>query len=61
MPPATVSWVRARFSRLLTEYASRAGRDLRFADEPERVALSRGQARPAAGLGVLQINQKEVS
>ncbi len=42
-PAQTVSWVGKRFGRLIAGCAEHAGRQLRFADEPERAALGRGR------------------
>jgi hypothetical protein len=53
-PAATRSWVRDRYGPLLSARAECVGRELRFADEPERVALeSDQQSRSAGGSGVL--------
>jgi len=40
-PPATRDWVEKRFGRLLSECARRASRELRFANDAERVAFGR--------------------
>jgi hypothetical protein len=47
-PSQTVSWVHERFGRLIGRCAQRVGRELRLADEPERVALRRNDGHPAA-------------
>ena len=60
-PPQTASWVRERFGRLIARCAQRVGRELRLADEPERIALGRDDGRRAAGARALEINRKEVS
>jgi len=60
-PPQTVSWVRERFGRLMSGCAQGGGRELRLADEPERVAFGRNDGRPAATSRGLEIKQKEVS
>jgi len=60
-PSQTVSWVRERFGRLMAGCAQRVGRELRLADEPERVALEHNDGRPAATARALEINHKEVS
>jgi hypothetical protein len=53
-PSATRSWVSDRYGQLLSTRAERVGRGLRFADEPERVALgSDQQRRPGSGRGCL--------
>jgi hypothetical protein len=46
-PSATRSWVRDRYGPLLRARAERVGRELRFADEPERVALGNHNERQA--------------
>jgi hypothetical protein len=60
-PATTCSWVRDRFGRLLTQAAQRESRELRLADEPERIALEREDGRPAPRAQAIQINQQEVS
>ncbi len=60
-PSQTVSWVSERFGRVMVRCAERAGRELRLADEPERVTLGQNDARPAASARALKINQQEVS
>jgi hypothetical protein len=53
-PSATRSWVSDRYGQLLSAGAERVGRGLRFADEPERVALGSDQPRLAgSGHGAL--------
>jgi hypothetical protein len=41
VPAATASWTTNRFGRLLANCSARVGRELRLADEPERIALGR--------------------
>ncbi|MGH2869080.1 MAG: hypothetical protein ACRDNK_16160, partial [Solirubrobacteraceae bacterium] len=60
-PAPTAAWVRGRFGRLMAGCAQRVGRELRLADEPERVALGRNEERPAATARGLEINHQEVS
>ena len=38
-PPAIAGWTRQRFGRVLAACASSVGREVRFADEPERRAV----------------------
>jgi hypothetical protein len=38
-PPATADWTSTRFGRVLAACASRVGREVRFAEEPERHAV----------------------
>ena len=45
VPPATASWTRGRFGRLMAECADQVGRELRFASDPEAHALG-GAERP---------------
>jgi len=53
-PSATRSWVSDRYGQLLSARAEGVGRELRLADEPERVALaSDQQRRSASGSGAL--------
>jgi hypothetical protein len=60
-PPDTCSWVRGRFGPLLTHCSQQTSRELRLADEAERIALARGDERPAQTARGLHINQQEVS
>lgn len=46
-PPETVSWVRDRYGRLLSATAEQTGRELRLAEEPERMAFGLKQERPS--------------
>jgi hypothetical protein len=39
VPPATAGWTRGRFGWVLAACASSVGRDVRFAEEPERRAV----------------------
>ena len=57
-PSPTASWVRERFGRLIAGCAQRVGRELRLADEPERIALGRDDGRPAVSARALEINQE---
>jgi hypothetical protein len=51
-PPATLDWIQRRFGRLLSECALRVSRELRFADDAERVAFGRHNDRcPTTGDG----------
>lgn len=61
VPSATASWTAKRFGRLLANCSARVGRELRLADEPERIALGGGDGRPAPAARGLHINQQEVS
>ncbi|HZU57928.1 MAG TPA: helix-turn-helix domain-containing protein [Actinocrinis sp.] len=47
-PDQTVSWLQKRFGRLIARCAEHVGRDLRLADEPERLALRTNEKRRAA-------------
>jgi len=60
-PPATCSWVRSRYGRLLSQCAEREGRELRLADEPERRAFGPDDQRPESAVHPFHINQQEVS
>jgi hypothetical protein len=60
-PADTCSWVRGRFGPVLTHCSQQASRELRLADEAERIALARGDGRPAPAAHGLHINQQEVS
>jgi len=60
-PLQTASWVRSRFGQLMAGCAQRAGRELRLAKEPERIALARNDGRPGGSAQVLEINHQEVS
>jgi chromosomal replication initiation ATPase DnaA len=59
-PPDTVSWVRARYGRLLSAGAGSAGRELRLASEVERPAFGSKQERLPVGGPALDIRQQEV-
>ena len=61
-PADTVSWVQARFGRIIAAFAERVGHQLRLADEPERRALGPNDGRADAVFAVApELNQKEVS
>jgi len=60
-PAATVEWVRARFGRLITECARHVGREWRFANAPERIALGTGGAGSAALTERIETKHEEVS
>jgi hypothetical protein len=60
-PADTCSWVRGRFGPLLTLCSKQTSRELRLADEAERMALARGDGRPAQAEHGLHMNQQEVS
>jgi hypothetical protein len=59
-PPETASWVRDRYGRLLSDTAVQAGRELRFAEEPERLAFGIQKERPSGDGPALDIRQQEV-
>jgi hypothetical protein len=59
-PPDTVSWVVGRYGRLLSASAESAGRELRFAEEPERLAFGIKQERPSGDGPALDIRQQAV-
>jgi hypothetical protein len=59
-PPETVSWVRDRYGRLLAATAERTYRELRFAEEAERMAFAIEQERFPVNGPVLDIRQREV-
>lgn len=59
-PSETVSWVRDRYGRLLSATAERTGSELRFAEEPERMAFGIKQQRPSGDGPALDIRQQEV-
>jgi hypothetical protein len=60
VPPETVSWVRGRYGPLLSDTAERTGRELRLAEEPERLAFGRKQERASGDGPALNIRQQEV-
>jgi len=60
-PAETGSWVRKRFGRVIAGCAERVGRELRLADEAERLALGCSDGRPAPRVGAVSINQKEAA
>ena len=57
VPPATAGWMRGRFGRVLAACASSVGRDVRFADEPERRAVG----AEAQSSSTFPTNQKEAA
>jgi hypothetical protein len=59
-PSETVSWVRDRYGRLLSDTAERTGRELRLAEEPERMAFGINQERPSGDGPALDVRQQEV-
>lgn len=59
-PPETVSWVRSRYGRLLSAIAERTCRELRFAEEPERMAFGIKHERPSRDGPALDVRQQEV-
>ncbi len=56
-PPATAGWMRERFGRVLAAFASSVGRELRFADEPERRVVG----AEAQSSSTFPTNQKEAA
>ncbi|MGH8302257.1 MAG: DnaA N-terminal domain-containing protein [Steroidobacteraceae bacterium] len=59
-PPEIASWVRHRYGRLLSDTAEQTARELRFAEEPERLAFGIKQERSAGDGPALDIRQQEV-
>jgi chromosomal replication initiation ATPase DnaA len=59
-PTETASWVSSRYGRLLSATAEQTGRELRFADEPERMAFGSKQERVPVSGPALDIKQQEV-
>jgi hypothetical protein len=59
-PPQMVSWVRSRYGRLLSATAERTERELRLAEEAERLAFGIKQERPSGDGPALDIRQQEV-
>lgn len=59
-PSETVSWVRDRYGRLLSATAERTGRELRFAEEPERIAFGIKRERLSGDGQALDVRQQEV-
>ena len=59
-PSETVSWVRGRYGRLLSATAERTGRELRFAEEPERIAFGIKRERLSGDGQALDVRQQEV-
>jgi hypothetical protein len=60
-PPATCTWVRTRYGRLLSQCAEREERELRLADESERRAFGPADEHPESAAQPFHINQQEVS
>ena len=58
-PPETVGWVRDRYRRLLSATAERTGRELRFAEEAERIAFEIKQECTSGKGPALDIRQQE--
>ena len=56
-PPATAGWVSSRFGRVLAACASRVGREVRFAEAPERHAVSGDEPSRSA----FSTNQEEAA
>jgi len=57
VPPATAGWTSERFGRVLAACASRVGRAVRFADEPERQAVG----PDSRSRSTFSTNQKEAA
>jgi hypothetical protein len=60
-PPATLSWLRHRYGRVIGRCAEEASRAFRFADEPERKAFARDDRATSSPVRAVHINQREVS
>ncbi len=60
-PPATCSWLRHRYDRLIGRCAEEASRALRFAEEAERQAFAGEGRAPSSAVRAAHINQREVS
>jgi hypothetical protein len=60
-PPATCSWLRHRYGRVIARCAEEASRALRFAEEPERQAFAGEGRAPSSAVRAVHINQREVS
>jgi hypothetical protein len=60
-PPATFSWLRHRYGRVIGRCAEEASRSLRFAEEPERKAFARDDRATSSPVRAVHINQREVS
>jgi len=57
VPPATAGWTSEGFGRVLAACASQVGREVRFADEPERHAVRTS----APGSSTFSTNEKEAA
>ena len=57
VPPATVGWTSKRFGRVLAACAARVGRQVRFAEEPERHAFG----ADALSRSTFSTNQEEAA
>jgi hypothetical protein len=60
-PPATFSWLRHRYRRVIARCAEEASRALRFAEEPERKAFARDGRATSSPVRAVHVNQREVS
>ena len=60
-PPATCSWLRHRYGRVIARCAEEASRALRFAEEAERQAFAGEGRAPSSAVRAVHINQREVS
>ena len=60
-PPATCSWLRHRYDRVIARCAEEASRALRFAEEAERQAFAGEGRAPSSAVRAVHINQREVS
>jgi DnaA N-terminal domain len=62
-PPATRDWIQKRFGRLLSECVRRVSRELRFANDAERVAFGRHEETHLATSerGDLKTTQRSIS
>jgi DnaA N-terminal domain len=60
-PPATFSWLRHRYARVIGRCAEEASRALRFAEEAERQAFAREDQALPSPVRAVHINQREVS
>ena len=60
-PPATCSWLRHRYDRVIARCGEEASRALRFAEEAERQAFAGEGGAPSSAVRAVHINQREVS
>jgi hypothetical protein len=60
-PPATFSWLKRRYGRVIARCVEGASRRFRFAEEPERQAFVRKEPAPSSGVRAVHINEREVS